>query len=196
MPNSAPLYLYHKAFGALAPSLRYTAWKNTPQHKLDENEPTYRPVNTGQPRWSTCLGWASSRDPISRTHMHPHKHPITHAEHSSWVWLEWTQWMSMTATLHIRAMLYWCDYITPALFSPPPIPNVIMFQEHWAHKPGHVLRCPVCQNNSTVCNTLGPRLLPRYWTTLRHTTYLMSTRFDLHIVIWSLLLRDESNLDI
>lgn len=44
---------------------------------------------------------------------------------------------------------------------PPPTPpvspthlHVIRFQEHWAHKPGHVLLCSVCQNNSAVSNTV------------------------------------------
>lgn len=53
--------------------------------------------------------------------------------------------------------------------SPPamilPTLHAIRFQEHWAHKPGHVLLCPVCQNNSAVSNTVRLRFhfsLPRY----------------------------------
>lgn len=46
---------------------------------------TYQPVNTGQPEWSTCLNRATpSSLQVSRTHMHPHKHPNlqTHWEYS------------------------------------------------------------------------------------------------------------------
>lgn len=73
---------------------------------------------------------------------------------------------------------YDCHYHTSGLCfigvitSPSHAPsslNVIRFQEHWAHKPGHVLRCPVCQNNSAVCNTVSVWFhfnLPRYCGTL------------------------------
>lgn len=43
--------------------------------------------------------------------------------------------------------------------------HVIMFQEHWAHKPGHVLLRSVCQNKSAVSNTVRLQFhfsLPRY----------------------------------
>lgn len=60
-----------------------TAWPpQQPPEKLK-----YQPVNTGRPGWSTCLSTATpSSLQVSRTHMHPHKHPNTrtHWEYSLW----------------------------------------------------------------------------------------------------------------
>ncbi|CAG12205.1 unnamed protein product [Tetraodon nigroviridis] len=87
------------------------------RHTLDKNAPTYRAVNTGQPRWSTCLGRASPRDPISGTRINIQSHAQNIL---SGVWLERTRRMSTTAASRIGAMLYWCDYITPAPISLSP----------------------------------------------------------------------------
>lgn len=170
-----------------------TVWPpQQPPEKL-----TYQPVNTGQPGWSTCLSRAAPSSQVSHTRMHPHKHPNTHTlgifslGSRGWAWLPLS---------HIRARLYWCDYITSS--HDPPSLHVIRFQEHWAHKPGHVLLCPVCQNNSAVSNTVRLRFhfsLARYCRTLWRVTFPMSTSLQF-VNMWAAVLElstsDESNLDI
>lgn len=77
--------------------------------------------------------------------------------------------------------------------------HVIRFQEHWAHKPGHVLLCPVCQNNSAVSNTVRLRFhfsLPRYCRTLQRVTFPMSTSLQfvkMRASVLEPLTSDESN---
>lgn len=157
-----------------------TAWSpQQPPEKL-----TYQPVNTDQPWWSTCLSRAT---PSSEYHVPTCTH-INIQTHTQGIvslvssWSRYRGW-AITPLSHIRAQLYWWDYITPSHDTPLPPTHlhVIRFQEHWAHKPGHVLLCPVCQNNSAVSNTV--RLwfhfsLPRYCRTLQCVTFLMSTRLQ------------------
>lgn len=77
--------------------------------------------------------------------------------------------------------------------------HVIRFQEHWAHKPGHVLLCPVCQNNSAVSNTVRLQFhfsLPRYCRTLQRVTFPMSTSLQfvkMQASVLEPLTSDESN---
>ena len=92
----------------------------------------------------------------------------------SGVQLEQTQRKTATITHQSNALSVWLHH--PERWSPSL--HAIRFQEHWAHKPGHVLLCPVCQNNSAVSNTV--RLwfhfsLPRYCRTLKRVTFPMST---------------------
>lgn len=141
------------------------------------------PASQHGPAWMVHLPQRS----LSKYHcsrIHPRKHPITRAEHSLWGLAGVDTAMSMTATITHPGHALLVRLHHPSR-DPPPSPNVIMFQEHWAHKPGHVLRCPVCQNNSAVCNTPGQRFLPRYSTTPRPSAYLMSTTFDLPTVAWA-----------
>lgn len=134
------------------------------------------------------------------THINIQRHTHTHtlvilslgcswSRYRGWAWLPLS---------HIRARLYRCDYITRSHDLPPPL-HVIRFQEHWAHKPGHVLLCPVCQNNSAVSNTVRLRFhfsLPRYCRTLQRVTFPMSTSLQfvkMRASIPEPLTSDESN---
>lgn len=104
-----------------------------------------------------------------QTPKHTHRHT---GNILSGVQLEQTQRIGMTATITHRevALLVWLHH--PEIWSPPPAP---CDQEHWAHKPGHVLLCPVCQNNSAVSNTVCLWFhfsLPRYCTTEVHIPFV------------------------
>lgn len=123
----------------------------------------------GPPAWTELHTAPSKYHVPTCTHINTHTH--TYREY----WSRYRGWECLPLS-HIRALLYRCDYITQSHDTPSL--HVIQFQEHWAHKPGHVVLCPVCQNNSAVSITVRPRFhssLARYCGTLECVASPMTT---------------------